>query len=176
MTSPPPPAPGWYPDPSGRGNRYWDGTSWGPTAPTAPQRRKGGGVPAWLIVIGVLFLTCGGCGVLGLIGVLSSDDSKTDNHSTTRAAPAFTTGPTVAAPAPTEEPTPGIGQEVRDGKFAFTVTSVDRSQVAGDPSNPFLQTHAKAEFVNVHLTVANIGNEPQTYFASNRKLLVGGQE
>ncbi|WNG89547.1 DUF2510 domain-containing protein [Mycobacterium sp. ITM-2016-00317] len=36
-------APGWYPDPSGNGGqRYFDGTAWGPTAPpppTPPQRR-----------------------------------------------------------------------------------------------------------------------------------------
>ncbi len=27
-------APGWYPDPQNRGQRWWDGTAWGPTAPT----------------------------------------------------------------------------------------------------------------------------------------------
>ncbi|MGB9227345.1 DUF2510 domain-containing protein [Mycobacterium sp.] len=31
--SPTSPPPGWYPDPSGaRGQRYWDGTRWDPTA------------------------------------------------------------------------------------------------------------------------------------------------
>ncbi len=28
------PPPGWYPDPSGAGQRYWDGTAW--TEHTAP--------------------------------------------------------------------------------------------------------------------------------------------
>lgn len=27
-------APGWYPDPNGEGQRYFDGTKWGPHAPT----------------------------------------------------------------------------------------------------------------------------------------------
>lgn len=30
---PPLPAPGWYPDPSGVGQRWWDGQAWGPTSP-----------------------------------------------------------------------------------------------------------------------------------------------
>lgn len=44
MTTPPPP-PGWYPDPAGQGQRYWDGIQWGPVAPvtTATQPAKQGG-------------------------------------------------------------------------------------------------------------------------------------
>ena len=34
---------------------------------------------------------------------------------------------------------------------------------------------AKGEFINVRLTVSNTGSEPQTYFATNQKLLVGSQ-
>jgi hypothetical protein len=30
---PPLPAPGWYPDPSGVGQRWWDGQAWGPSSP-----------------------------------------------------------------------------------------------------------------------------------------------
>ena len=172
-TPPPPPTPGWFPDPSGGpGQRYWDGTSWGPPAPAAPPAKKRSSVTAWVIVVGVLLLCPGSCGVLALIGGMSSHDSKTNSpQSSTRSGPGFT-----AALTTTAKPVPGIGHEVRDGKFAFTTTSVDRSQVAGDPSNPFLQTQAKGEFVNVHLTVTNIGNEPQTYFATNQNLLVGGQK
>ena len=33
-SAPPPlPAPGWYPDPSGVGQRWWDGQAWGPASP-----------------------------------------------------------------------------------------------------------------------------------------------
>lgn len=69
-----------------------------------------------------------------------------------------------------------IGSPVSDGKFQFVVTSVDRSKTAGDPTNEFLQETAKGEFVNVHLTVKNTGNEAQSYFASNQKLIVGGKQ
>lgn len=71
---------------------------------------------------------------------------------------------------------PGVGVPVRDGKFEFTVTSIDRSATAGDPTNEFLQEQATGEFVNVHLTVTNIGDEAQDFFASNQKLIVDGKK
>ena len=73
-------------------------------------------------------------------------------------------------------PAGAIGTPVSDGKFQFTVTSVDRSAVAGDPTNEFLQTKAQDEFVNVHLTVKNTGDKAQDYFAANQKLVVGGKQ
>jgi Protein of unknown function (DUF2510) len=67
-TQPPPPAPGWYPDPAGGpGKRWWDGTTWGPFAPPPqPARRKNNSTPALLIL--VLLLCCGGCGAFALFG------------------------------------------------------------------------------------------------------------
>ena len=57
-------APGWYPDPAGNGgHRYFDGTSWGPTAPPPPmpaERRftihYGFGLLAVLSLIGTLII------------------------------------------------------------------------------------------------------------------------
>lgn len=63
---------------------------------------------------------------------------------------------------------PGIGEEVRDGKFAFVVTSVDRSRIAGDPTNEFMQELAQGEWLNVHVAVRNIGDEAPTFFATNQ--------
>jgi len=38
MVQPQTPAPGWYPDPANPSiQRYWDGSTWGPTAPVATQ-------------------------------------------------------------------------------------------------------------------------------------------
>ena len=34
-------APGWYPDPSTGEQRYFDGTTWGPTAPPPPPVQRG---------------------------------------------------------------------------------------------------------------------------------------
>jgi hypothetical protein len=39
--------PGWYPDPSGGGSRYWDGTAWTGHVPTARRSR---GIPGWVLV------------------------------------------------------------------------------------------------------------------------------
>jgi hypothetical protein len=69
-------------------------------------------------------------------------------------------------------PAAGIGTPVRDGKFEFTVLSVDRSKSAGDPSDP---STAQGEYINVHLSVKNTGNEAQSYFGSNQKLIVAGK-
>jgi archaellum component FlaG (FlaF/FlaG flagellin family) len=66
-----------------------------------------------------------------------------------------------------------VNQEGRDGKFAFVVTSVDPAKTAHDPSNPSIQQSAQGMYVNVHLTVKNVGNRPQTFFADNQRLWVG---
>jgi len=78
-----------------------------------------------------------------------------------------------AAPAAAPEPKksgPGVGEEVRDGKFGFVVTSVE-SGVATVGDNPYLQKQAQGQFIVVHLDVTNTSNKPQTYFASNQKLI-----
>jgi Protein of unknown function (DUF2510) len=56
--------PGWYPDPEGRGQRWWDGQTWGPRAPqpaasvpsfppaaTFPPQEKSSGVAVLLTVL-----------------------------------------------------------------------------------------------------------------------------
>jgi hypothetical protein len=66
------------------------------------------------------------------------------------------------------------GSSVRDGKFEFTVDRVTRSKTANNPSDPTNQyelTTAQGEFVIVSLAVRNIGNEQQTFFDINQKLI-----
>ncbi|WP_442010392.1 DUF2510 domain-containing protein [Mycobacterium sp. 2YAF39] len=108
MTSPPPPprpAPGWYPDPAGGGQRYFDGTNWGPTAPVAtappPQKKPLGCFKTVLIVIGVIFL-------IGLIGN-SCDDDKKDSSSSTSSS--------VRSSTPSRTPTTSAGPEKPDASF-----------------------------------------------------------
>jgi hypothetical protein len=75
-------------------------------------------------------------------------------------------------PAPAEEPAEepaaeapaaaGLGTPVRDGKFEFTVTSVEPG--VARVGNDLIGSEAQGQYVLVHLTVANIGTEAQ-YFS-----------
>lgn len=121
MSSAPPPQSGWYPDPAGSGQRYWDGSSWGPPAPNPPQRRMS--KAAWIILLP--FLCCGGCGVFGLIGALSDDDSNESASSTTSTttgarAPASPARPPTAAPLPPATSTIS-DDEINDSAFIATL-------------------------------------------------------
>ncbi|MFC4375073.1 DUF4352 domain-containing protein [Nocardia halotolerans] len=124
------------------------------------------------MVAGVFVL----CGFGGCVAALSSDSDKTETAATFTTGPAGPTAPaaapappaTASAPPTADGPAPA-GTPVRDGKFEFTVMAVDPPvKVVGD--NPYLQKTAQGEYILVHLTVANIGDRPQSYFASNQKL------
>jgi hypothetical protein len=83
--------------------------------------------------------------------------------------------PSAATSAP--PPVAGVGEEVRDGNFGFVVTSVDASKTAGgDPGSQFKIVPAQGEFVNVHLTVRNVGDRSQTFFAYNQTLQIGANQ
>ena len=162
MTQPPPPAAGWYLDPSGAGSRYWDGRNWGPAAPPPaagglPKKKQS--VPKWVIVVAVIAVLI----AIGEAGSHSNNSSSTSTSSST---------PTNTAPLRLA----GIGQKVRDGKVVFVATSVDQSKTAGDPSNRIETVTAQGEFVNVHLKVRNVGDQAQSFFASNQKLQIGDKQ
>jgi hypothetical protein len=69
-----------------------------------------------------------------------------------------------------------VGTAVRDGKFQFTITSVSQAKSAGDTADGLGDT-AQGEYTILHVTVTNIGSDPQTlddssqyvYDASGRK-------
>jgi Domain of unknown function (DUF4352) len=63
-----------------------------------------------------------------------------------------------------------IGEEVRDGKFAFTVTKTATS--------PFVGGHtAQGTYLVVFMTVWNTSTEPWSFFANAQKLKdFGGRE
>jgi hypothetical protein len=71
-----------------------------------------------------------------------------------------------------EEPkTAALGTPVRDGKFEFTVRSIE-------PGPPIIGTEdfgqkPQGEFLLVNVKVENIGNEPQSFFGDNQYLYVG---
>jgi Domain of unknown function (DUF4352) len=76
------------------------------------------------------------------------------------------------APAkPADKPRPaGIGQEVRDGKFAFVVTAVDTG-LDHVGTDEFTRQTPQGQYVLVHVTVRNIGDEAQLFDASSQKLV-----
>jgi hypothetical protein len=157
----PSPPPGWYPDPTGlRRQVYWDGQRW--HQPPAPRKMS------HLQIAGIVGIVIVGTAILGIGFAL--------HHKTSRGSTA--TGSSLqssAAPGATPPPV-GLNQEARDGKFAFVVTSVDTAKTAHDPDNPFTQQIAKGTYVNIHLTVKNIANRPQTFFADNQRLWVGDRQ
>jgi len=158
--SEPTPAPGWYPDSAGTQNRDWDGKSRGQaapaSAPTPARARRTKWVLTLLIVVAVL-------AVLFLIGKIGYNTGLTSRSSST-------------TNAGSAAPLAGIGQEVRDGNFGFVVTSVDVSKTASDPSIQFEIVPKQGEFVNVHLTVSNVGERPQSFFAYKQTLQTGANQ
>lgn len=74
-------------------------------------------------------------------------------------------------PGETEEPEPAaakVGTPVRDGQFEFTVTKVQQG-VAGVGSDVFGEK-AQGQFVLIHVTVENIGDDAQYFSDSDQKV------
>jgi hypothetical protein len=61
----------------------------------------------------------------------------------------------------------GIGAPVRDGMFEFTVTELTTSTKVGDQD---LGKKAQGEFLMVHVTVQNVGDESQAFSGDDQKL------
>ena len=80
-------------------------------------------------------------------------------------------GPAEATASST--PDPEAATEVRDGNFSFVITGVERVDAVADQEFPEIQKAAQGEYVIVKMTVTNVGNEPQTFFASFNTLSDG---
>ncbi|MGW4636160.1 DUF4352 domain-containing protein [Nocardia sp. NPDC004415] len=133
-----------------------------PGYPPYPPRKSNTNVII-LVVVGVFVL----CGLGGCLAIVAGSDTEDKVAATfTTAAP---TAPGAPAAAP-EDDVAAAGSAVRDGKFEFTVTAIDPPvKVVGD--NPYLQKTAQGQYILVHLTVTNIGNKAQSYWANNQKLI-----
>ncbi|XRQ13845.1 DUF4352 domain-containing protein [Actinomadura welshii] len=68
-----------------------------------------------------------------------------------------------------EKPPNGIGREYRDGKFAFTVTKVKKG--VKKVGNEYFGDTAQGQFVFIHVTVENIGDEARTFTHHNQTLI-----
>ncbi|HLS39845.1 MAG TPA: DUF4352 domain-containing protein [Ornithinicoccus sp.] len=64
---------------------------------------------------------------------------------------------------------PGLGTPVRDGKFEFVVTEVETGLTS--IGEGITREEPQGQFVLVHLSVTNIGDEAQSFFDGNQKLV-----
>jgi hypothetical protein len=192
MTENPTPQAGWYPDPAGTGRlRWFDGATWteqyqapaipgsiptpaGPplAPPTAPRKRSwfarhkvltGLGAAVVLVVVISVAANGGGSGDTPDAGTAATAVKDADATNEKPAADK----PSAEKPAKADK-TPGIGDAVRDGKFEFTVTKVQKG--VAKVGDEFLNEKAQGQFVLVHVTVKNIGKEAQTFDDGNQTL------
>jgi hypothetical protein len=100
----------------------------------------------WVLVavVAVPVLFFGGCAAVIAFGSRNAPDHPDDGLAGSR-------------------PGAGIGQEVRDGQFAFVVRSV-KPAWHSDPQTI-------GEFVIATVSVRNIGDKPRTFFAHNQQLI-----
>jgi hypothetical protein len=112
-----------------------------------------------LTVILVLFLLIGFGSALG-----GGDKTTTDNKESTKQETKKDTKAEI-----------GLNQPANDGKFEFTVTGI-KCGTASVGSNQFLTKAAQGQFCLLNVTVKNVGNEKQSLFSTNQKLLAGDKE
>jgi hypothetical protein len=144
-----------------------------PGPPATPGWRKRHPKLFWtLVVIGALI-------VLSVIGSIlnppappADEAAKTtqpaaaSSGSATKGKAASKPAATSQAPAAPAKSGPGLGDEARDGKFAFVVHKIKCG--VGAVGTQYVGAKAQGQFCLVSLTVKNIGDEPQTMFSSNQ--------
>ncbi|WP_143220402.1 DUF4352 domain-containing protein [Actinomadura sp. CNU-125] len=141
-----------------------------PAAPP-PKRRGKGCLYAVVGGVAVLFLM----GACGAIISTASDPAATSSEAGTGAEAAAGEGggdgksEKEAKPEKKEKVTNGIGREYRDGKFAFTVTKVQKG--VERVGNEYAGSDAQGQFVLVHITVENIGDEARMFDGTNQTLV-----
>ena len=116
-----------------------------------------------IIVIAVL--------ILGAIGSASSDqDTHTEQADSDQTTNNTSNNQEVeqTAQTPPAEPAPEIGDEVRDGDFAFTVLSLDCGATKIATAGGFLEERAQGHYCKMRLSVKNIKDSPQSFWASDQ--------
>lgn len=130
------------------------------------QKKGGGCLKAVLIGAAVLM------GLIILATIFSGGGSPDGDNSETASVTTASEKPSEKAgrPKQADRPkAPGIGDVVKDGRFAFKVTRVEKglSQVG----EGFTVSTAQGQYVLVHLNVKNIGDEAQTFTDWAQKLI-----
>jgi hypothetical protein len=135
-----------------------------PPRKTRPRTRVAPVLTAVVAVVAVIGLF--------LFGIAAESFGRNDT------AAATTVTGQVNGPAPAKEhpaaadPSPGIGQPVRDGRFEFVVSRVDcsKSQVGLE----YLHRTAKGRFCVVSLSITNIADEPQFFLGRAQQAFDAG--
>lgn len=99
--------------------------------------------------------------IIVVIANIAGGGSKTDTSNSNSNDSSKTT-PTEAKPS-----MPKIGEVARDGKFEFTVVSMECGK-ASVGTNEYLTQKAQGQFCLVNVTVKNIGSEAQTFDSSSQ--------
>ena len=123
-----------------------------------------GAVVAVVFVVGAL----GGGGSDSPEAASTAEPTPAAGGAAAAGDPADDTAP-AAEESAAEPAAPGIGTPARDGKFEFTVTSVE-SGVARVGDDVFGKD-AQGQFTLVHVTVTNIGDKAQYFDGSSQKLV-----
>lgn len=115
---------------------------------------------ALFLIGGIAAATSGGGGSNGSDTSSSSDSSSSDSKS----------DDTKSDEKKDESAKlPAVGTPVRDGKFEFTVTKVERGKA--QVGQQYVSENAQGEFTLVHVTVKNIGDQQQGLSDSDQKAL-----
>ena len=155
--APPPPAygppqPGYYVQPA-------------PPAPPAPPRKKKSSVGLIIgVIAAVLAIVCGGAIACSAL-LANSVPTSSGNGSGTENGAGTENGSGTGNGGGNEAAVVGLNQPARDGKFEFTVSSVQcGAKRLGSAS---FGQDAQGQFCLVKLTVKNIGDKAQDFFGSN---------
>lgn len=99
--------------------------------------------------------------ILGIIGAAAGGGNSTNKASNKQSS----TTKTDSKPQVIK-----VGEAARDGKFEFVVKSVECGK-ASVGTNQYLTKTAQGQYCLLSVTVKNIGNEKQSLFSANQKLL-----
>lgn len=153
-------------------SQYPQQPQWQPTNPPVPTPQKGWfarhkGLSIVLGLCALIFVICCGFLLTAMGGDDSASSSGTSETATSSGSADSSKEPAEDEPKEKEKPA-GIGDAVRDGKFEFTITDVETgvSSVGGQ----FGET-ADGQFVLVHISVKNIGDEAQIFFDSEQTVI-----
>ncbi|AUH70403.1 MULTISPECIES: DUF4352 domain-containing protein [Gordonia] len=137
-----------------------------PPVPPAKQRKK------WPWIVGIVVV------VVIIAAAMSGGDDDKSTDKTAKSAATVSQRADTATAVPDDETNEksdkkskdaGLNTPVRDGKFEFTVTGVEKG-VPSVGDNPYLTEQAQGQFVILSVTVKNIGKKPQSFSPTAQKL------